>query len=486
MSLSIKRLAGETLVYGASTMVGRLLNWLLMPFYIRVILPEEYGVIVNIYGLISVLLVLFTYGLETGFFRFARDGEEASVYSSSLKMLAYSSSLLFLLSLLFSRSFSLFFYEGNHQSAIILTGIIVASDSFLALPFARLRLQSASLRFGLIKLSGIGLNISLNLFFLLLLPYLFSKGLLLSLFDFYNQISGVFWILLSNALSSVFQLLFFLKDLVFLRGPVQWPLIKNMLCYSWPVLLVGLSGMLTQNVDKIWMPKLIKDNGFRELAVYGANFKIGVLMSLFTQSFRFAFEPYFFKNREKGKNAYALVMEYFVFFGLLIFMGVILFQDVVNVLLTPEYLRGNIVIPLILMALFFYGIYFNLSLWYKLSDKTIYGAYFGVFGMVITIALNFILVPRIGFMGAAIALTAGYGTMMLISYYFGQKFYPIAYPIGRIFLHFLVAGVLVLAGSLLSIKLFYLELVFKSFLIISFLFYIWYIHFKYLSPNAHD
>lgn len=485
MSLSIKRLAGETLVYGASTMVGRLLNWLLMPFYIRVILPEEYGVIVNIYGVISVLLVLFTYGLETGFFRFAREGNEEAVYSSSLKMLGVSSIFLFLLSVLFSKPFSISFYDGGHQSAIILTGIIVATDAFLSLPFARLRLNNYSLRFGLIKLSGIFINIILNLFFLLLLPFLFSKGLFSSWSGIYQQVSGVFWILFSNAFSSVFQFIFFFKDLKFLKSAFELPLLKSMLRYSWPVLLVGLTGMLTQNIDKIWMPKLIKGNGFLELAVYGANFKIGVLMSLFTQSFRFAFEPYFFKNREKGNTAYALVMEYFIFFGLLIFMGVLLFQDFVNVLLTPEYLRGNVVIPLILLALFFYGIYFNLSLWYKLSDRTIYGAYFGLLGMVVTASLNFFLVPRIGFMGAAIALTGGYSSMMLVSYIYGQRFYPIAYPIRRIFLHFLVAGSMVLADSLLSIQPFYLDLSFKVLLIFSFLFYIWFVHSKFLPANAY-
>ncbi|WP_088653624.1 lipopolysaccharide biosynthesis protein [Geofilum rhodophaeum] len=485
MSLSIKRLAGETLVYGASTMVGRLLNWLLMPFYIRVILPEEYGVIVNIYGVISVLLVLFTYGLETGFFRYAREGKEDAVYSSSLKMLGISSTLLFILTVVFSKPFSLFFYDGAHQSAIVLTGIIVASDAFLSLPFARLRLKNLSLRFGWIKLSGIFLNIILNFFFLLLLPFLFSIGLFSSLSTIYEQVSGVFWILLSNAFSSVFQFAFFFSDWKFLKGAFELPLIKRMLRYSWPVLLVGLTGMLTQNVDKIWMPKLVKGNGFLELAVYGANFKIGVLMSLFTQSFRFAFEPYFFKNREKGRSAYALVMEYFIFFGLLIFISVLLFQDFVNILLTPEYLRGNVVIPLILLALFFYGIYFNLSLWYKLSDKTIYGAYFGLLGMALTVALNFVLVPRIGFMGAAVALAVGYGSMMLVSYYYGQRFYPIAYPLGRIFLHFLVAGTVVLADSLLSIPSYYLDLAFKAVLILSFLFYIRYIHLKFLPSNAY-
>ena len=430
MSGNLRVLAGETIIYGVSTMLGRFLNWLLMPFYIRTILPEEYGVVINIYGVISILLVVFTYGLETGFFRFSRKGEQADVFKTSLVMIG-STSLLFIIITIFSaKGISNYFYDGAYKNSLILVSVIVAFDSFLAIPFANLRLNNKSIKFGIFRIANIGLNIFFNLFFLLLLPYLI-KGNYLSVFfiDIYNNGNGVFYVLLSNALSSIITALFFIKEFNNQKGFFSGALLIQLLKYSWPVLVVGITGMLIQNSDKVLMPVLLGENGFKELAVYGANFKIGVLMSLFTQSFRFAFEPYFFNIQEKGKESYAKVMEYFVFFGILIFLGVTLFLDVINILLTKEYLYGNIIIPYVLLGQLFYGIYFNLSLWYKLTDKTIYGAIFGTAGTILTIWLNFILIPTYGIIGGAIAIMVGYGVMMIVSFMLGQKYYKIPYSL---------------------------------------------------------
>ena len=430
MSLSLKRLAGDTIIYGASTMVGRLLNWLLMPFYIRILTTQEYGVIVNLYGIISILLVIFTYGLETGFFRFARKENVSDVFKTSVVMLSITSFLLIIFNTFFSNLLSCFFYDGKYRLSIILVGIIIGFDAFLSIPFARLRLQNKSLRFGIIKLVSILLNIGFNLFFFIVLPHIFKyvsyNGVIKSI---YNNADGVVLVLLSNALSSVFIFFFFIKDLLSMKGIFNKTLLRPILNYSWPVLIVGITGMITLNIDKILMPSLIQKDGFKELAIYGANFKIGVLMSLFTQSFRFAFEPYFFNNRDKGVNSYAQIMSYFVFFGFIIFLGITIFQDLINVLLIQDYFRGNIIIPLILLAQLCYGIYFNLSLWYKLTDNTIYGAIFGCVGMVITVVLNLFLVPIYGMIGAAFALFFGYCTMMVISYLIGQKHYPIPYSL---------------------------------------------------------
>jgi O-antigen/teichoic acid export membrane protein len=322
MNLSIKQLAGDTVIYGASTMVGRLLNWLLMPFYIRVIAPEEYGVIVNMYGLISILLVIFTFGLETGFFRFARKENAHDVFRTTVTILAFSSFLLIVLSFVFAPSVSDFFYDGQYVYAIVLVGIIIAFDSFLSIPFAQLRLQNRSLRFGFIKLISIFLNIIFNLFFFLVLPDLFNSYEFSSdLRALYDAGNGVLYVLLSNALSSVFIFFFFIKDLSFKEGVFRWTLLRPIFVYSWPVLIVGITGMITQNSDKILMPRLLSHEGFKELAIYGANFKIGVLMSLFTQSFRFAFEPYFFNNREKGVHSYALDYGLFYLFWIVNFSG---------------------------------------------------------------------------------------------------------------------------------------------------------------------
>jgi O-antigen/teichoic acid export membrane protein len=469
MSLSLKQLAGDTIIYGASTMVGRLLNWLLMPFYIRVIAPEGYGVIVNMYGIISILLVIFTYGLETGFFRFARKENAADVFRTSITMLLVTSVLLIFLCLIFAPSISQFFYEGEYQSAIILVGIIIGFDAFLSIPFARLRLENQSLRFGIIKLIGIFLNIGFNLLFFLGLPALFETiASDSSLKTLYESGSGVFYVLLSNALSSVFISVFFVKDLTSMQGEFSWSLMRPILIYSWPVLIVGITGMITQNSDKILMPKLIEKDSFKELAIYGANFKIGVLMSLFTQSFRFAFEPYFFNNKEKGVKAYAIIMEYFIFFALTIFLGIVVFQDVINLLLVDEYLRGNIVIPIVLLALLFYGIYFNLSLWYKLTDKTIFGAIFGAIGMVITVILNFVLIPNIGMLGGAFSLLAGYGVMMILSFIVGQNYYPIPYSLKRIGIYSLLAFCLYMINLNLFFDQIFYRYVFKVAIFFSF------------------
>jgi O-antigen/teichoic acid export membrane protein len=476
MSLSIKRLAGETVIYGATTMVGRLLNWLLMPFYIRVIAPEEYGAIINIYSFISILLVVFTYGMETGFFRFSREKNSQDVYKTTLSILSISSLLLIVLSFSFANKISLYFYDGNYSVSIILVGVIVALDSLLSIPFAKLRLDNRPIKFGVIKLISIFCNIAFNIIFLVVIPYLIDKFSLAEGFvSAYNQGNGVFYVILSNLLSSLVSLFIFIPDFIRLKGSFSSYILKKMLRYSWPVLVVGITGMITQNADKILIPKLIKENGFVELAIYGANFKIGVLMSLFTQSFRFAFEPYFFNNREKGIDSYAKVMEYFVAFGLFIFLGITGFQDLVNILFTSEYLRGNIIIPYVLVAMLFYGIYFNLSVWYKLSDKTIFGAIFGVMGMIVTVGLDFILIPKMGIMGGAIAMLCGYSLMMISSYLVGQKHYYIPYNLKVIGLYFIIAVMIFYFNGIIVVESLFLKYLIKVFIFLAFpLFFVFY------------
>ena len=476
MSLSIKRLAGETVIYGATTMVGRLLNWLLMPFYIRVIAPEEYGVIINIYSFISILLVVFTYGMETGFFRFSREKNDQDVYKTTLSILGISSLLLIVLSFSFANKISLYFYDGNYSVSIVLVGVIVALDSLLSIPFAKLRLDNRPIKFGFIKLISIFCNIAFNIIFLVVIPYLIDKLYLPEGFvSMYKQGNGVFYVILSNLLSSLVSVFIFIPDFIRVKGSFSPYILMRMLRYSWPVLVVGITGMITQNADKILIPKLIKENGFVELAIYGANFKIGVLMSLFTQSFRFAFEPYFFNNREKGIDSYAKVMEYFVAFGLFIFLGITVFQDLVNILFTSEYLRGNIIIPYVLVAMLFYGIYFNLSVWYKLSDKTIFGAIFGVMGMIVTVALDFILIPKMGIMGGAIAMLCGYSLMVISSYFVGQKHYYIPYNLKVIGLYFIIAVLIFYLNGLIVVESIFLKYLIKVFIFLAFpLFFVFY------------
>jgi O-antigen/teichoic acid export membrane protein len=233
--------------------------------------------------------------------------------------------------------------------------------------------------------------------------------------------------------------------------------------------LVGITGMITQNIDKIILPVLLDSNGFEQLAIYGANFKIGVLMSLFTQSFRFAFEPFFFKSKDQGKVTYARIMDYFIFFGLIIFLGVNLFIRAVNIVLTDEYLAGNSIIPLVLLAQLFYGIYFNLSLWYKLIDKTWYGALFGFVGTAVTVGLNFILIPAVGIIGAAWALLAGYFCMMVMSGLTGQRHYAVPYNTARYLLYFILAFAIYLLDKWVVIDNLFFSTIFKGFIFVLFI-----------------
>lgn len=464
MSLSLKRLAGETMVYGASTMVGRLLNWLLMPFYIRTLSTYEYGVVVNIYGVVSVLLVILTYGLETGFFRFSgKTYNENSIFKTLVSFLGLTSGLFIISGILFHGEISNIFYGGDHAYSILLVFFILGLDSFTALPFARLRLQNRPIHFGVIKLINIGANILFNLLFLLLIPYLKEIGFLNSYWSsIYEQFDGIFYVFLSNALSSVIAFVLLLPQFFKLKAQFNFQIIKPVLIYSLPVLFVGITGMITQNIDKILIPALVSGDGFKELAIYGANFKIGVLMSLFTQSFRFAFEPFFFKNKGEGKQVYAVVMDYFIFLGLVIFLGVTLFLDVINILLTSEYIEGNTIIPVILIALLFYGIYFNLSLWYKLTDRTYIGAFLGTIGAIITVGLNVLLVPIMGVMGSAVALLIGYFVMTIISGIMGQKYYPVPYSPKRYLLYFLLAGFVFFISRIVSIEYDFFSYLFKA------------------------
>jgi len=248
----------------------------------------------------------------------------------------------------------------------------------------------------------------------------------------YSSDLRIFYVLWSNLLASFIIFLILIPGIFKNNFSISKDILKVVFKYSYPIVLVGLFGILNQNIDKILLPYLINsEHPFKELAIYGANFKIGVLMALFTQSFRLAFEPFFFKegkNRD-SKAVYSVVLKYFTFFGMLIFLGVVLFIDVVNIILTPEYTEGNVIIPFILLSQLFFGIYYSLSLWYKLTDRTIYGFYMSLIGLIINLSGLFILVPLYGYIGAAVSILISFFTITIISYFLGQKYYPINYPV---------------------------------------------------------
>jgi O-antigen/teichoic acid export membrane protein len=438
-------LLGDTAIYGASSIVGRFLNWWLVPYHTGIFGPEQYGVVSNLYSYVAFTLIFLTYGMETGFFRFAsRSKEPEKVYSTSLITLFCSSLLFIVLVGLFRNQLASSMQYPNHPEYIWWLALTVSIDAFTSIPFSKLRLQSRPVKFALIKITNIGFNIGFNVFFLSVCPWIMKNYPGSPLLEIYNQDIGVGYVFIANLLASVSTLILLSKELFLIKLYFNRKILWEILAYSFPILVIGLAGMVNQNIDKILIPFLIPDeqNPMFQLGIYGANYKLAVLMNMFIQAFRYAFEPFFFarSSQETADNPqiYAIVMKYFILFGLVIFLGMVLYIDIVKMLIPSIYHQGTRVVPIVLIADLFFGVFFSASIWYKLKDKTWYGACIAIIGAIITIILNIALIPVMGYMGSAIALLICYGIMMVINYVWGQKFYPIPYDLKRITLYFSV------------------------------------------------
>ncbi|WP_321347902.1 polysaccharide biosynthesis C-terminal domain-containing protein [uncultured Draconibacterium sp.] len=443
-----KKLASDTAIYGVSSIVGRFLNWWLVPYYSFMFLPGEYGVVTNMYAYVAFLLVLLTYGMETSYFRFASKSDEPEkVYSTSMVSLFFTTFLFVLLAAAFRNEIAAWIQYPDHPEYILWFAIILGVDAFTAIPFARLRLKNRPIKFAFIKLVNIGFNIGFNLFFISLCPRILANNPDSIISTIYSADIGVGYVFISNLLASLITLVLLLPEIFRISFQFDKKLLKQMLSYGFPILIVGLTGMINQNIDKVLIPFLVPENQdpMFQLGIYGANYKLAVLMNMFIQAFRYAFEPFFFA-REGSKDdpkIYAVVMKYFVIFGLIIFIGMVLFIDVIKVIVDSEYHEGLKVVPIVLMANLFYGMYFTLSLWYKLTDKTRYGAYMALIGATITLVLNLALVPVMGYMGSAFAVFVCFLVMLVISYFLGQKHFPVPYDLKRIGSYFLAAMVIV-------------------------------------------
>lgn len=442
---ALKKLAGETAIYGMSSIVGRFINWWLVPYHSRIFLPEEYGVVTNLYSYIAFLLVILTFGMETGFFRFANKGkdEDEKIYSTSALSLFGSSMLFILIGFLFSGTFAGFLDYPNSESYVQWLVVIVALDAATSIPFAHLRLKGKAVRFASLKLVNIFFNIFFNLFFLSLCPYILKSNPESFIRLIYDPSFGVGYVFIANLLASVITLIMLIPEIRKIKPVFDTVLFREMFWYSFPILLVGIAGMINQNIDKILIPELVpaSQKPMEQLGIYGANYKLAVLMNMFIQAFRYSFEPFFFSHQKNSDSRliYAQVMKYFIIFGLLIFLGITLFIDVFKIVIGPEYHSGLKVVPSVLMANLFLGIYFNLSLWYKLSDKTWMGALIGGIGSVLTIGFNIWLIPIMGYMGSAYAVLICFVLMTVISYVVGQKYYRVDYDLKRILFYFIIA-----------------------------------------------
>lgn len=446
---NLKSLAKDTAIYGVSSILGKFINFLLVPLYTVQFTAESggYGVVTNIYAIVALLQVILIYGMETGFFRFANDKKqnEQTVYSSILISIASSSLLFILLSFVFIRPISSLLGYADHPEYVGIMAIVVGVDAFLSIPFAYLRHKNKAVKFAGIRLFSIVLNIALNLFFLIACPWIDSRypG---AVSWFYNPAYQVTYVFVANLITSVFQIFFFIPELKGFPYRFDAQLMKRILRYSFPLLVLGIVGIFSQMADKIIYPYLFEDRqeGLVQLGIYSAAGKVAMVMVMFTQAFRYAYEPFVFGKNKEGDNRllYARVMKFFIIFSLLAFLGVVFYVDILQYIIGESYREGLKVVPIVMVAEMFMGIYFNLSFWYKLIDETRWGAYFSVLGCVIIVALNVIFVPVYGYMASAWASVAGYGTIMVLSYLLGQKKYPIAYDLKGIGLYFLIAIVL--------------------------------------------
>ncbi len=437
---NLKSLAKDTAIYGLSSIIGRFLNYLLVPLYTAKISAASggYGVITNMYAYTALLLVILTYGMETTFFRFVnKEGEDAQkrFIHTVLSMVGFTSLLFMALVFLFITPLSDAMGYADHPAYVWTMFVTVAIDAFQCIPFAYLRYKKRPLKFAAFKLLFIGLNIALNFAY-----YVIMDG---------HDVGYAFYINLVCTASITFCFYKELKEGIhgreMLPGAECKVLIRKMLGYSWPILVLGIAGILNQTADKILFPYIYeKGDAHAQLGIYGAASKIAMIMAMITQAFRYAYEPFVFgKAKDKdNRQTYASAMKYFVIFTLLAFLVVVGYLDVLRHIIGRDYWDGLKVVPIVMAAEIMMGVYFNLSFWYKLIDKTIWGAYFSGIGCLVLIAINVIFVPVYGYIACAWAGFAGYGTAMLLSYFVGQKKYPINYPVKEIMIYVVLALIL--------------------------------------------
>ena len=438
-NLQMKILAKETAIYGVSSIVGKFLNWMLVPLYTYVLQQQsDYGIVTNLYAWTALLLVILTYGMETGFFRFAnKEGENPqTVYSTSLIALFTTSLLFAVVCVIWQVPIANTLGYPSHSEFIALLGIVVAMDAFASIPFAYLRYRKRPLQFAALKLLFVFLNIALNLFFLVLCPKIQDWGVISS---WYDPNYGVGYVFVANILATGIQTLCLLPAILeggkHSKGLFSWTLLKQMLKYSLPLLVLGVCGIMNQTLDRILFPFFYEGaDAQTQLGIYGACFKVAMVMMMFTQAFRYAYEPFVFAKHKDRESvaAYADAMKYYIIFSYMILLGMIFYLDLLKFIIAPSYWEGLKVVPVVLWTYIFQGVYFNLSFWYKLTDKTQWGAYFSLIGVVITFGLQAVFVPRIGYMASAASSTVCYFVIMLLSYIIGRRHLEIPYDLRRI------------------------------------------------------
>jgi O-antigen/teichoic acid export membrane protein len=475
----LKKLASQTVVYGLSSILGRFLNYLLVPLYTYAFAATAYGVVSEFYAYAGFFAVFLGLGLETAFFRFrTREGlKEPEAYGAALIILIPANLIFLGLVMGYRETLAEWLRYPDHPEYLVWFSAILAMDAICSLPFARLRAEERAIRFASIKLTEIFLTIGLNVLFIVGFPLLRVRWPDPLWDRILNPEIGVGAIFLANLMGSACKALLLVPEFrrIDFAGGLRW--IRPMLVYALPMVVIGFAGMINEMLDravmKYWLPYDLATN-LRMLGIYGACYKLSILMTLFVQAFRYAGEPFFFSisGKSDAKQAYATVMRYFVVFCSLIYLVVVLFIDIFQYFIGEEYREGLAVVPILLMANLWLGIYVNLSIWYKLTDRTGLGAWVSLLGAALTVALNIAWIPKYGYLGAAWATLACYGAMAGVSWLLGQIFFPVPYPAFRILSYLilcvgvtrlqpylvteahlgsLVSGALLLAGYLIVI-----------------------------------
>ena len=429
----LKTIFKDTAIYGMSSIIGRFLNYLLVPLYTAQFSAASgaYGVITNIYAYVALVLVILTFGMETTYFRFTNKThtDSETVYGTTLIAVGSISLLFAVVVLALLSPISQLMGYGDHPDYVGVMAVTIAIDAFLCIPFAHLRQQRKAIKFAALKLLNIMVTILLNLIY-----FYFMDG---------KDVGYVFYI---NLVCTVMLAICLLTEYTGFRWRLDTKLLRTMLNYSWPILVLGIAGILNQTADKMLFPYIYEGSDMRsQLGIYGACSKIAMIMAMITQAFRFAYEPIVFAGiKDKDQHEmYTKAMKYFIIFTLLAFLIVVGYIDLLKYIVrNSDYWVGLKVVPIVMAAEIMMGIYFNLSFWYKVIDKTIWGAIFSGIGCAVLLLVNIIFVPRYGYMACAWGGFAGYGVAMLASYFVGQKYYPLNYPMKDIALYVVLAIVL--------------------------------------------
>ena len=457
---NLKGLAKDTAIYGMSSIVGRFLNYLLVPLYTNYMPKEsgDYGVSVNIYAYTALALVFLTFGMETTLFRFAnKEGEKPdAVFSTAITVVGVLSAIFLACVFGFITPISDFLGYADHHEYLLMMASVVVLDAIQAMPFSYLRFQKRPIKFASLKMLFILFNILLNVLYFVVLGK-----------------TEVYYVFCINLWCTGAITFFFIPDFFKVKWQFDFALLKRMLAYSWPILVLGIAGVLNQTVDKIIFPLVCDEaNAKAQLGVYGACVKVAMIMAMITQAFRYAYEPIVFsKAKDKdSKEYYAVAMKYFIIFTLFAFLAVMGYMDILKHIIGEEYREGLVTVPIVMAAEIMMGIYFNLSFWYKLIDKTIWGAWFSLTGCAVLVAINVIFIPKYGYMACAWGGFAGYATSMTLSYFVGQRLNPIQYDLKGIFTYILLAAALFVAMIYLPTSWpIWLRLLLNTLLIILFL-----------------